>query len=96
VIDKSHPTPGEAEAEDGALSTLAHAQMIELVAAQTGLDRARSEEAVAAMLDTIVTALQKGKRVGLPGLGTFRLVPITAKNRARVAFTISSTLRQEL
>ncbi|SMB85559.1 HU family DNA-binding protein [Deinococcus hopiensis] len=47
------------------------AQLVETVADKTGLTKKQSEQAVSAMLDRVLTALQGGQNVTLPGLGTF-------------------------
>ena len=47
------------------------AELVESVAAKSGLTKKDSEKAVAAVVDTIVATLAKGEKVQLVGFGTF-------------------------
>lgn len=61
------------------------AEFVAAVAARTGLTRADSESAVAAVLDVIATEVAGGKRVGLPGFGTFQRKFRVARPAGRTA-----------
>ncbi|MFD2609617.1 HU family DNA-binding protein [Deinococcus taklimakanensis] len=89
---------------------VAKTQLVEMVADKTGLTKKQSEEAVSAMLDSIVTAVKGGKSVGLPGLGTLSVKATAARTGVRpgtsekiqipagkkVAFKVASTLKGNL
>ncbi|AXH00723.1 DNA-binding protein (plasmid) [Deinococcus wulumuqiensis] len=86
---------------------VAKAQLVEMVADKTGLTKKQSEEAVSAMLECVVTSLQEGKSVGLPGLGTMSVKETAARTGVKpgtsekiqipagkkVAFKVASTLK---
>jgi DNA-binding protein HU-beta len=55
------------------------ADLIEAIAAKTGLTKADADRAIKALCDTIEGALKKGDKVALPGFGTFSV----AKRAAR-------------
>lgn len=46
-------------------------QLVEAVAAAAGLSARDADQAVAAVLDSIVAAVSQGERVTLPGFGVF-------------------------
>ena len=46
-------------------------ELINAVAAKTGLSKKNADQAVAAVLDTIVETLKAGEKVSLVGFGTF-------------------------
>ena len=89
---------------------IAKAQLVEMVADKTGLTKKQSEEAVSTMLECVVTALQDGKSVGLPGLGTLSVKETAARTGVKpgtsekiqipagkkVAFKVASTLKGNL
>ncbi|MGC6693364.1 HU family DNA-binding protein, partial [Burkholderia pseudomallei] len=89
---------------------VAKTQLVEMVADKTGLTQKQSEEAVSSMLEAVVSALQGGKSVGLPGLGTLSVKPTAARTGVRpgtsekidipagkkVAFKVASTLKGNL
>lgn len=54
-------------------------ELIEKIAASTGLTAKASGEALNAVLDTIKATLKKGQKVGLVGFGTFSVT----KRKAR-------------
>ena len=47
------------------------AELVEVVAEKSGLTKKDSEKAVAAVLDTVISALAGGDKVQLVGFGTF-------------------------
>lgn len=49
------------------------AEFVAGVAQRTGMTKAESESALAAVLDVITTEVASGKRISLPGFGTFKL-----------------------
>ena len=55
------------------------AELVEAVAAQTGLTKADADRAIKAFADVVTGALKKGDKVALPGFGTFSV----AKRAAR-------------
>ena len=100
--------PKKAAAAD--TSKVAKTQLVDMVADKTGLTKKQSEEAVSTMLECVVTALQSGKSVGLPGLGTLSVKETAARTGVRpgtsekiqipagkkVAFKVASTLKGNL
>ncbi|ASN79623.1 MULTISPECIES: HU family DNA-binding protein [Deinococcus] len=62
---------------------IAKTQMIEMVADRTSLNKKQAGDAVACVLEGIVTALQQGKSVGLPGLGTLSVTQTAARQGVR-------------
>ncbi|KEF34166.1 MULTISPECIES: HU family DNA-binding protein [Deinococcus] len=103
---------GAAGTEGGSERTgkVAKTQLVEQVAAKTGLTKKQSEEAVSAMLEVIVDAIRSGQSVGLPGLGTLSVKATAARTGVRpgtsekiqipagkkVAFKVASTLKGNL
>ena len=89
---------------------VAKTQLVEMVADKTGLTKKQSEEAISSMLECVVSALQGGKSVGLPGLGTLSVKETAARTGVRpgtsekiqipagkkVAFKVASTLKGNL
>ena len=89
---------------------IAKTHLIENVASNTSLNKKQAGEAVATMLDTVVSALRDGKSVGLPGLGTFSVAStaerqgvrpgtsqkITIPAGKKVRFKAASTLKSSL
>lgn len=104
---KEAKTTKRAAADSG---KVAKTQLVEMVADKTGLTKKQSEEAISTMLDSVVTALQEGKSVGLPGLGTLSVKETAARTGVRpgtsekiqipagkkVAFKVASTLKGNL
>ncbi|CAM4067056.1 HU family DNA-binding protein [Deinococcus frigens] len=62
---------------------IAKTQIIDMVAEKTSLNKKQAGEAVAAMLSSVVNALQGGKSVGLPGLGTLSVTQTAARTGVR-------------
>ena len=54
-------------------------QMIDAIAAKTGMKKKHAEAAFCATIDTIVDALAKGEKVQLSGLGSFEVKTRTAR-----------------
>ncbi len=91
-------------------SKIAKTQIIELVADKTSLNKKQAGEAVAAVLSSVVTALQGGQSVGLPGLGTLSVTQTAARTGVRpgtsqkitipagkkIRFKVASTLKGTL
>ncbi|SMB85411.1 DNA-binding protein HU-beta [Deinococcus hopiensis KR-140] len=83
---------------------------METVADKTGLTKKQSEQAVSAMLDRVLTALQGGQNVTLPGLGTFSVKATAARTGVRpgtsekiqipagrkVSYKVASTLKESV
>ncbi len=89
---------------------IAKTQIIDLVSDKTTLTKKQSSEAVAAMLDVVVSSLRQGQSVGLPGLGTFSVANTASRTGVRpgtnqkitipagkkVRFKVASTLKAGL
>ena len=104
---KDAPAAKRGAADSG---KVAKTQLVEMVADQTGLTKKQSEEAISSMLESVVSALQSGKSVGLPGLGTLSVKETAARTGVRpgtsekiqipagkkVAFKVASTLKGNL
>ncbi|SEJ33259.1 DNA-binding protein HU-beta [Deinococcus reticulitermitis] len=108
---KTAPTTSRRGAgNNGESGKVAKTQLVEMVADKTGLTKKQSEEAVSSMLEAVVGALQSGKSVGLPGLGTLSVKDTAARTGVRpgtsekiqipagkkVAFKVASTLKGNL
>ena len=101
---------GGGSGNEGGSGKVAKTQLVEMVADQTGLTKKQSEEAISSMLECVVSALQSGKSVGLPGLGTLSVKETAARTGVRpgtsekiqipagkkVAFKVASTLKGNL
>ena len=93
-----------------AIDKLGKTQLAELIADRAGLTRKQSGEAVDAVLKIVIDALQGGKAVGLPGVGTLQIRETAARTGVRpgtseritiaagkkVAFKVTSTLKASL
>ena len=55
------------------------AELVEAIAAKTGLTKADAARALDATLETVTEALQKGDRVPLVGFGTFAVADRAAR-----------------
>ncbi len=89
---------------------IAKTDLIEHVASNTSLTKKQAGEAVASMLDAVVSALRDGKSVGLPSLGTLSVAEtaerqgvrpgtsdkITIPAGKKVRFKAASTLKSSL
>ncbi len=89
---------------------IAKTQIVEMVAAQTSLNKKQAGEAVACVLESIIAALQSGKSVGMPGLGTLSVTNTAARQGVRpgtnqritipagkkVRFKVATTLKSNL
>lgn len=89
---------------------IAKTQLVEMVADKSSLNKKQAGEAVATVLDSIVSALQSGKSVGLPGLGTLSVTNTAARQGVRpgtseritipagkkVRFKVATTLKGSL
>ena len=61
------------DTDDSKVETFRKTDFIASVAEKTGLSKKESEEALKAVLDTLQEQVGAGKRVNLPGFGTFTL-----------------------
>lgn len=89
---------------------IAKTHIVDMVADRTSLNRKQAGEAVAAVLDSMVTALRSGQSVGLPGLGTLSVTQTAARTGVRpgtsqrisipagkkIRFKVASTLKGTL
>ena len=80
---------------------------INMLADKTGLTKAQAATAFSAMIDIIKTSLADGKRIVLPGFGTFKMQAVQARKarnikkqttmeipaRNRIKFTPGKTLK---
>lgn len=46
-------------------------ELIDAIAAASGLSKADSDKALAAVIDAVVTAVRSGEKVTIPGFGSF-------------------------
>ncbi len=97
-------------ASAAAVSKIAKAQLVDMVADKTSLTKVQSEGAVSAMLDAVVRSLQGGQSVGLPGLGTLNVKETAARTGVKpgtsekiqipagkkVSFKVAGTLKGQL
>ena len=88
--------------------TVKKAELVAGVATRLGTTRAEGEAALAAVLDAVATEVAAGKRVPLPGFGTFRRrfreartgrnpqtgEPVAVPAKFRPTFTASSYLKE--
>ncbi|GGO24371.1 HU family DNA-binding protein [Deinococcus humi] len=93
-----------------ASNKIAKTQIIDIVADKTSLNKKQAGEAVAAVLSSVVAALQGGQSVGLPGLGTLSVTQTAARTGVRpgtnqkitipagkkIRFKVASTLKGTL
>jgi nucleoid DNA-binding protein len=72
--------------------------IVKAVAAGCGLDLARADKAVDAVLDWIMAELQTAGQARIPGLGTFRLHPANrpSQEHPTVVFTPCKALKEKL
>ncbi|GAA5501372.1 integration host factor subunit alpha [Deinococcus xinjiangensis] len=89
---------------------IAKTQIVEMVANHTSLNKKQAGEAVACVLESVIGALQAGKSVGLPGLGTLSVTHTAARQGVRpgtnqritipagkkVRFKVATTLKGNL
>ena len=106
---KAAPAPQE-EAAPAKSSKIAKTQLVDQVAEKSGLTKNQAGEAIGAVMQTLITTLQQGQSVGLPGLGTFSVKATAARTGVRpgtsdriqipagkkVAFKVASTLKGSL
>ncbi|PTA67585.1 HU family DNA-binding protein [Deinococcus arcticus] len=89
---------------------IAKTQIIDMVAERTSLNKKQAGDAVATMLDCVVSALRSGQSVGLPGLGTLSIAQTAERSGVRpgtseritipagrkVRFKVATTLKGSL
>mmetsp|Transcript_21475 Transcript_21475/g.46563 ORF Transcript_21475/g.46563 Transcript_21475/m.46563 type:complete len:175 (+) Transcript_21475:143-667(+) len=63
----------KAAAEEEGVVNFKKAEFVSAVAEKTGMTKAESEVALSAVLNVIATEVAAGKRISLPGFGTFKL-----------------------
>lgn len=61
------------KASDTPVVNLKKADFVSAIAEKTGMTKADSDMALAAVLNVIATEVSDGKRISLPGFGTFKL-----------------------
>ena len=102
--------PAAPKAEREGSTKVGKTQLTEQVAEKTGLTRKQAGEAVDAVMDVVVGAVQQGQSVGLPGLGTFSIKETAARTGVRpgtteriqipagkkLAFKVATTLKGTL
>jgi len=108
---KPAPAPEpQVEAAPAKSNKIAKTQLVEQVAEKANLTKKQAGEAVEAVLDILVTNIQQGQSVGLPGLGTFSVRATAARTGVRpgtserieipagkkVAFKVASTLKTDI
>jgi nucleoid DNA-binding protein len=59
---------------------MTRADLVAVMARATGGSKAASERALAALLDTVLDDLRKGRRVSIGGFGTFMVVRRAGRN----------------
>ncbi len=106
----TNATPAKAASRQVDASKIAKTGLVDLVAEQTSLTRAQSDDVVQAVLDSVVGALREGKSVTLNGLGTLSVRATLARTGVRpgttekiqipagkkIAFKVASTLKGAL
>ena len=104
------PAAKKPAAKPAASNKIAKTQLVEMVADKSSLNKKQAGEAVSTVLDSIVAALQSGKSVGLPGLGTLSVTKTAARQGVRpgtseritipagkkVRFKVATTLKGSL
>ena len=104
------PAAKKPAVKTAASNKIAKTQLVELVADKSSLNKKQAGEAVATVLDSIVTALRSGKSVGMPGLGTLSVTKTAARQGVRpgtseritipagkkVRFKVATTLKGSL
>ena len=89
---------------------IAKTQIVDMVSDKTSLNKKQAGEAVAAVLNSVVSALQGGQSVGLSGLGTLSVTQTVARTGVRpgtsqritipagkkIRFKVASTLKGTL
>lgn len=74
---------------------MTRADIVDIIASQTGLSKSETDEVVLGFLDTVAEALLRGDSVELRGFGTFKVVeraPRTAR-KPRTNETVSLPAR---
>ncbi|MBZ9714846.1 HU family DNA-binding protein [Deinococcus multiflagellatus] len=74
---------GENASRGGDGGKIAKTQIIDMVAERTSLNKKQAGDAVATMLDCVVSALRSGQSVGLPGLGTLSVAQTAERSGVR-------------
>lgn len=92
------------------MEKIAKTQLVDKVASKTGLSKKQAGAAIDAFVTVVVTSIREGKTVGLPGVGTFRVVdtkermgvypfttnPLFIPAKKKVSFKVASTLKNQL
>ena len=93
-----------------AASRIAKTELVDRVAAETGLTKKQAGDAFDALVNAVITGLQNGQSVGLPGLGTLSVRPTAARTGVKpgtsekiqipagkkIGFKVASTLKDTL
>lgn len=70
---KKKPSTEEEVATEEEVVNFKKADFVSAVSEKTGMTKSESEMALAAVLNVIATEISDGKRINLPGFGTFKL-----------------------
>ncbi|OWL95448.1 DNA-binding protein [Deinococcus indicus] len=73
------PKPSRTVKPAATASKIAKTELVDRVAAQTGLTKKQAGDAFDALVDGIVSGLKNGQSVGLPGLGTLSVRATAAR-----------------
>ncbi|NTX99276.1 HU family DNA-binding protein [Deinococcus sp. JMULE3] len=97
-------------APKAAASRIAKTELVDRVAAETGLTKKQAGDAFDAMVDAVINGLRNGQSVGLPGLGTLSVRATKARTGVKpgtsekiqipagkkIGFKVASTLKDNL
>ena len=109
-MPKNAPAKSTSAKPKAAASRIAKTELVDAVAAETGLTKKQAGDAFDALVDAVVTGLQNGQSVGLPGLGTLSVRPTAARTGVKpgtsekiqipagkkIGFKVASTLKDNL
>ena len=73
------PKPSRTAKPAATASKIAKTELVDRVAAETGLTKKQAGDAFDALVDGIVSGLKNGQSVGLPGLGTLSVRATAAR-----------------
>nr|WP_255673313.1 MULTISPECIES: HU family DNA-binding protein [unclassified Deinococcus] len=108
--DAGMPKPSRTAKPATTASKIAKTELVDRVAAQTGLTRKQAGDAFDALVEGVVTGLKNGQSVGLPGLGTLSVRATAARTGVKpgtsekiqipagkkVGFKVASALKDTL
>nr|WP_255674733.1 HU family DNA-binding protein [Deinococcus sp. 6GRE01] len=104
------PKPSPTARPAATASKIAKTELVDRVAAQTGLTRKQAGDAFDVLVESVVTGLKNGQSVGLPGLGTLSIRATAARTGVKpgtsekiqipagkkVGFKVASALKDTL